>query len=79
MFQADLLQGNQVVGQLAATFVHRGVGPLQTDRWCSEDPDESVPKHSDSVCELTSPSLSSLMYVSSFPNPISDCTQRETR
>jgi len=103
MFQSNLLQGHQVLGQFTATFIHGSVGPLQRDRERVRQVRRTGGKrqvgrqvrdrpvgttgetvwpahthtHTHTLRRLTSPSLSSLMYVSSFPKPISDWRQRD--
>lgn len=59
VLQSDLLQRNQVVGQLAATFVHRGVRPLR------QSEHGETREHMASVVSI-GPFVSSLLYLPQF-------------
>lgn len=70
VLQADLLQGDEIVRQSGLAFVHRGVRSLEKRKNEARASHDSI-----STCD-TSPSLSSLVYVSIRPNPISESDWR---
>lgn len=81
MFQAYLFQSYQIVCQLASAFKHCSVGALHTWKawvhlWNLKS-ESWISTELIFIIDLTSPSLSSLMYVSSFPKPISDYRRTE--
>ncbi len=83
VLQSDLLQRHQVVRQLTAPFKYCGVGSLNATRNARSI---LLNKHEYFLhCQtqfqifLTSPSLSSLMYVSNLPKPISDWGKDKVR
>lgn len=73
MLQPDLLQRHQVVCQFTASFKHCGVSSLKATHSINGNIAKlQCEVHVETWSFLTSPSLSSLMYVSNFPKPISD-------
>lgn len=77
MLQSDLLQCYQVISQLTAAFKDCGIGSLNAMHNSGETAIVSSIKvgrmsYQAGYQDFTSPSLSSLMYVSNLPKPISD-------